>query len=103
MQNKLGKSAFVSGITSFVLVLGVYPLMMTLDRLDAEISEPWQTIGILYLPLAGLLALTSIVLGIVGIFRNPQNRGASIIGLILGLAAIGLFIVIVAYTFMIRN
>ena len=103
MKNKLDKLIIFPGIASFVLVLGVYPLMMALDRLDTEMPEPWQTIGILYMPLAGLLALTAIILGIVGIFRKPENRGASVIGLLLGLAAIGLFIAIVAYTFMTRN
>lgn len=102
-KNRLGMISLFFGITSFLMVGGVYPLMALLDRSAAEIPEPWQTVGILYMPLAGLLSLTAIVLGVVGLFRKQRKRGTAIAGLCLGLASIGLFVAIAVYTFMVNN
>lgn len=92
--NGVATAALVCGLISFVLTIGLYPLMLLLDQIKTDIPEPWQTIGGLYMPLAGVLALAAIGLGIAGRIKKRQRQRSATIGLLLGIASIGMFVVI---------
>ena len=99
-QTKLGVTSLLCGVISLLMLSGVYPLMAWLDRSGTKIPEPWQTLGVIYMPLAVLLTLMAIGFGIVGLFRKQRKRGIAIIGLCIGLASIVLFVAMASFIFM---
>jgi len=98
-QSGIGTISLVSSIVGVVMIIGVFPLMAYLDRTKTELSETTQSLGALYIPIALLLALFSLVSGVAGLFPRNHRKEFAMTGLVIGLSSIVVFILLFARYF----
>lgn len=98
-QSLTGAISLASSIAGLVMIIGVFPLMAYLDRAKTELPETVQSLGALYMPVALLLVLLSLMSGVAGLFPRNHRKEFAMTGLVIGLSSVVVFILLFARYF----